>query len=157
MKIQVKRTKQGKESTLSEIYVDGEFICYGLEDAVREKKESGVTAIPAGAYRLGLNRYGGMNSRYKRDYPNMHRGMIEIMHIPEFSYVYIHIGNDIGNTSGCLLVGDRYIVDNDKDYVLRKSAPAYKRLYALLIQAVSQDEAEIIISNEYTEKKKKTA
>ena len=83
MQIQVNRTRQGAESTLSEIYVDGQFICYGLEDAVRDVKEDGVTAIPAGIYALVLNRYGAMNGRYKKQFPALHHGMIEISNIPD--------------------------------------------------------------------------
>ncbi|WP_140937602.1 DUF5675 family protein [Sphingobacterium lumbrici] len=147
MTIVVKRIRQGKESTLSECYLDGRFICYGLEDLVREVKIKGSTAIPAGRYKLRLNIYGGMNARYKRQFTNLHRGMIEISNIPDFSYVYIHIGNNIGDTSGCLLVGDRYKMDNDGDYILEKSAKAYKRLYGLLMDAVAKGEVWMEIGN----------
>ncbi|TJZ50071.1 hypothetical protein FAZ15_21890 [Sphingobacterium olei] len=147
MTIVVKRIRQGKESTLSECYLDGKFICYGLEDAVRETKIKGRTAIPAGRYRLKLNTHGGMNARYRKRYPNLHRGMIEISKIPNYSHVYIHIGNNIGDTSGCLLVGDRYKIDSDGDYILEKSAKAYKRVYALLVDAVARGEVWIEIGD----------
>lgn len=140
MLLTVKRIRQGKNSTLSEIYLDGNFVCYGLEDSVRDHKIKGSTAIPAGRYKLGINNYGGMNSRYKKDYPNMHRGMIQIMHIPEYSHVYIHVGNNFSHTAGCLLVGKSFVYD-DKDYILSQSAKAYKVLYQLLIEAVGKGEA----------------
>ncbi len=149
MLLTVKRIRQGKNSTLSEIYLDGNFVCYGLEDSVRDRKIKGSTAIPAGRYRLGVNNYGGMNSRYKKDYPNMHRGMIEIMHIPNYSYVYIHVGNNFSHTAGCLLVGKNFVYD-DKDYILQQSAKAYKMLYPLLIEAVKRGEAAIEIVNKVT-------
>lgn len=148
MFVEVKRVKQGKNSTLSEIYVDGVFFCYGLEDLVRERKIKGVTAIPAGKYKLGLNRYGAMNARYSRLYPALHQGMIEIRDIPGFKYVYIHIGNNFGDTAGCLLVGDRYEEDDDDDYVLLRSAKTYKKLYAQLVEAVSNGIAELQIKEE---------
>jgi len=53
--IKVVRARQGKQSTLSYIFVDGEFICYALEDAIRDVKIKGETAIPAGQYSLILN------------------------------------------------------------------------------------------------------
>ena len=146
MKLTVKRIRQGKNSTLSEIYIDDGFFCYGLEDLVRDEKIKGSTAIPAGTYHLQLNTYGAMNARYKRRFPDMHRGMIEISGIPNFTHVYIHIGNNFGDTSGCLLVGDGYIKDDDGDYILLKSAKAYKRLYSQLVDAVGKGEAEIIIN-----------
>src|SRR5690606_36387446 len=108
MKVEVRRLKTGKESTLSAIYIDGAHFCYGLEDAVRNKKIKTRTAIPAGLYRLGINRYGGMHARYARLFPRFHAGMIELQDVPNYSYIYIHIGNTIGDTSGCILVGDRY-------------------------------------------------
>ena len=146
MKLTVKRIRQGKNSTLSEIYLDGDFFCYGLEDLVREEKIKGSTAIPAGTYTLRLNTYGGMNARYKRKFPTMHRGMIELLDVPNFQYIYIHIGNNFGDTAGCLLVGESYTKDEDGDYILLKSAKAYRRLYSQLVDAVGKGEAEIIIN-----------
>lgn len=145
MKVTVKRIRQGKNSTLSEIYIDGKFFCYGLEDSVREIKIKGSTAIPAGSYKLGLNTYGAMNARYKRSYPALHRGMIEIKGIPNFRYVYIHKGNNFSHTAGCLLVGESFEFV-DKDYILSKSAKAYKRLYKELVEAVARGEAVLIIN-----------
>ena len=99
------RARQGKQSTLSYLFVDGKFVCYALEDAIRDVKIKGETAIPTGRYSLILNTYGGMNARYKRLFQDFHKGMIEIKEIPNYSYVYMHIGNNIGDTSGCILVG----------------------------------------------------
>lgn len=146
MKLTVKRIRQGNNSTLSEIYLNEKFFCYGLEDLVRDEKIRGATAIPAGTYSLRLNTYGAMNARYKRRFPAMHRGMIEISNIPNFSYVYIHIGNNFGDTAGCLLVGDSYRYDDDGDYILLKSAKAYRRVYAMLVDAVAEGEGEIIVN-----------
>ncbi|WP_164111972.1 MULTISPECIES: DUF5675 family protein [Sphingobacterium] len=145
MKLTVKRIRQGKNSTLSEIYRDGKFLCYGLEDLVRDNKIKGATAIPVGTYRLQLNTYGGMNARYKRRFPKLHRGMIELIDVPNFKYIYIHIGNNFGDTAGCLLVGESYEEDGDGDYLLLQSTKAYKRLYALLVDAVAEGEGEVAI------------
>lgn len=139
MKIKVKRIKQGNNSTLSEIYIDDEFFGYGLEDLVRDEKIKGATAIPAGTYALGLNTYGAMNARYKRKFPDMHRGMIEIRSIPNFKYVYIHIGNYFSDTEGCLLVGE-YFKLYDGNYAVYDSAKAYVRLYGMLVEVVRQGE-----------------
>lgn len=148
MKLTVKRIRQGKNSTLSEIYIGGEFFCYGLEDLVRDRKIKGATAIPAGAYRLKLNTYGGMNAKYKRRFPDLHRGMIELMDVPNYTYIYLHIGNNFGDTAGCILVGDSYMKDGDGDYVLLKSARAYKRLYKELVNAVAAGKAVLTLLNE---------
>ncbi|WP_312365312.1 DUF5675 family protein, partial [Sphingobacterium sp.] len=50
MELTLKRFRQGNNSTLSELYIDGTFQCYGLEDTVRDVKIKGRTAIPAGTY-----------------------------------------------------------------------------------------------------------
>ena len=131
--LKVIRIRQGKDSTLSEIYLNNQFICYGLEDIPREQKIPGSTCIPAGRYKLGFNRDGGMNGNYYDRYPKMHRGMIEIKDIPGFSYVYIHIGNTHKETAGCLLVGTQYVFEQG-DYRLEQSITAYKKLYPLLVE-----------------------
>lgn len=139
MLLQVIRIKQGKDSTLSEIYLNHRFICYGLEDIPREQKILGSTCIPLGTYTLGFNRDGGMNGNYYDRYPQMHRGMIEIQDIPGFSYVYIHIGNTHKQTAGCLLVGTKYVFEKG-DYRLEQSVTAYKKLYPLLVELMMKGE-----------------
>ncbi|MEN5376529.1 DUF5675 family protein [Sphingobacterium kitahiroshimense] len=143
----VKRIGQGKQSTLSYLFVDGEFVCYVLEDAIRDVKIKGETAIPAGIYPLILNTYGAMNARYKRRFPEFHQGMIEIKEIPNYSYVYIHIGNNIGDTSGCILVGTSWEMI-EGDYELRKSRKAYVSLYKKLIGKMASKVVSLEIRNE---------
>lgn len=143
----VQRIRQGKQSTLSHLYIDGEFVCYVLEDAIRDVKIKGETAIPTGRYSLVLNTYGAMNARYKRRFPDFHQGMIEIKEIPNYSYVYIHIGNNIGDTSGCVLVGNSYELI-DGDYELRKSKKAYISLYKMLIDKMAYDAVCVQVDNQ---------
>ena len=137
--VKVKRTKQGKHSTLSELYVNNQFVCYGLENIPRPVKIRGETAIPAGKYLLGFDCDGGMNGRYYDDYPKLHRGMLEILDIPNFSYVYFHKGNSYKQTAGCILVGAQCVLE-DGDYRLLASGVAYKQFYsavaALLLQGL---------------------
>jgi len=147
MILTLRRIGRGKNSTLSKLYLDGEFFCFGLEDLVREEKIKGSTAIPAGRYKLGLNRYGAMNARYKRLFSDMHQGMLEILAIPNFSYVYIHIGNYYSDTSGCLLVGDYYKFPHGQDYAVFDSTKTYKRLYQQIFPAVKAGNAVLEISD----------
>ena len=144
--IHVKRIRQGKNSTLSELYIDGEFICYVLEDSVRDKKIKGSTAIPAGRYRLAFRRYGGMHGRYHRLFPDFHKGMIQLMNVPNFSYIYIHIGNNFSDTSGCLLVGKtmKYFKRQD-EYEIRQSRKAYIALYKRLVAMMEKGEVYVLI------------
>lgn len=144
--IHVKRIRQGKNSTLSELSIDGEFVCYVLEDSVRDEKIKGSTAIPAGRYKLEFNRYGAMNGRYKKKFPDLHKGMIELTGIPDFSYVYIHIGNNFSDTSGCLLVGKTMRYDKDfGEYEIYQSKKAYKSLYRRICTMMEQEDVFIVI------------
>jgi hypothetical protein len=140
--IKVLRTKQGKHSTLSEIYVNNQFVCYGLENIPRPVKIRGETAIPAGQYQLRFNRDGGMNGRYFDDYPKMHRGMLEIADIHNFSYVYFHKGNSYKETAGCILVGTQYLLE-DGDYRMLASGVAYKKFYPLITELMAQGLVEV--------------
>ena len=52
MKTKIIRVAQGKESTLSHLYIDGIFQCFLLEDKIRDKKIMHKTAIPEGIFKL---------------------------------------------------------------------------------------------------------
>lgn len=59
MNIKVSRFAADDETTISLVTVDGEFVCFGLEDEYREIKIPGETRIPAGLYQLKLRKHGG--------------------------------------------------------------------------------------------------
>jgi len=48
MKAKITRVAEGKQSTLSQLYIEGIFQCYLLEDKIRAIKIPKQTAIPAG-------------------------------------------------------------------------------------------------------------
>ena len=56
-----------------------EWMCHTLEDEYRTVKLSGETRIPAGRYRLALRDYGDHHRRYRRKFPDIHHGMIEML------------------------------------------------------------------------------
>lgn len=135
MSCRIVRVARGRNTTLSHLYIGGLFCCYLLEDSIRPKKVAGQTAIPAGHYRLRLNTWAGMNVRYQGRYPKLHRGMVEIVDIPGFSLIFIHIGNYHTDTAGCPLTGS-YAQLIDGDYRVLHSADAYKRAYAQLLEVI---------------------
>lgn len=92
----LKRTNKGPECTIGEMYVDGRFECYTLEDVVRADgvKISGETAIPTGEYTVDLT----MSPRFKRVLPLL-------LNVQGFVGVRIHPGNTADDTEGCVLVG----------------------------------------------------
>ncbi|SFC19055.1 hypothetical protein SAMN05421747_1066 [Parapedobacter composti] len=142
--ISIIRVAQGKNSTLSHLYIGGLFACYLLEDSIREEKIPGATCIPEGEYRLRLNPWAGMNARYSVRYPKVHRGMVEITGIPDFSLVFIHIGNYHTDTRGCPLTGAYWrLVDGD--YQVLHSAAAYKFVYPQLVEAIERGNDRVVV------------
>jgi hypothetical protein len=79
---------------MGEIYVDGAFECYTLEDVCRAQKIKHETAIPPGVYQVAVT----PSARFKRDLPLL-------LNVPEFEGIRIHPGNTKADTSGCILVG----------------------------------------------------
>lgn len=148
MKTKIVRVAQGKNSTLSHLYIDGIFQCFLLEDKIRDIKIMKQTAIPIGSFYLTLNTWGGMNKTYANRFPVVHRGMIEIDGLPTFDSVYIHIGNTITQTAGCPLCGLSYI-KKDGDFQVLQSTDAYKLIYPKLLKVVQGKEKGIIIENNF--------
>lgn len=87
------------ETTISDVYVNGKYYCYVLEDMVRDLlkdgsgKVYGKTAIPAGKYRVKLT----YSYRFKRLLP-------ELFDVEYFEGIRIHGGNTKFDTLGCLCV-----------------------------------------------------
>jgi hypothetical protein len=94
MKITVKRIHRTDISTIGELYIDGAFECYTLEDVEREIKIKSETAIPKGAYKVIINQ----SNRFKKLMPLL-------LNVPNFEGVRIHSGNTNHDTEGCILVG----------------------------------------------------
>jgi hypothetical protein len=132
MKITVKRIKSDDDATLSLVFVDNDFVCFGLEDEYREDKVAGETRIPAGKYPVELRTVGGFHQRYSRRFPEFHQGMLWIIGVPNFEYILIHIGNTEQDTAGCLLVGEGATTSGELK--VTQSTSAYKKLYALVVE-----------------------
>lgn len=131
MIITVERFSDDGDATLSIIRVDGEFQCFGLEDEYRAEKLAGETRIPAGKYKVGLRTVGGFHSRYSNDkrFKSYHEGMLQVMEVPGFEYILIHVGNSDEDTAGCLLVGN----GANTNHTVQSSSNAYKELYKKVI------------------------
>lgn len=133
MKLTVVRIKSDRDATLSTIFIDGRFQCFGLEDEYRENKVPGETRIPAGEYSITVRKVGGFHNRYSRKFPNHHQGMLWVRDVPNFEYILIHIGNTDDNTAGCLLVGKNG--NTSGELTVGNSTGAYKALYAKVIDS----------------------
>ena len=143
MLIQVYRYMSNEHGTLGILKVNGEFRCYTLEDPFRAVKVPGETRIPGGIYRLALRDEGGMTRRYEAKYP-YHVGMLWLQDVPGFEWVYIHVGNQVEDTEGCILVGRAPNFYNEYPTVANSTA-AYERIYPEISEAVIDGEASIQI------------
>ena len=148
MENKIIRVAQGKQSTLSQLYINGIFQCYLLEDKIREVKIASQTAIPTGIFELKLNTWGAKNVDYKKAFGKLHQGMIEIYGLPNFSFVYIHIGNTIKDTAGCPLCGFGFQFA-DGDFKVSQSVAAYKMIYPKLVALAKLENKKITIENNF--------
>jgi hypothetical protein len=102
LQLTLSRFDMTDDCTIGKLSIDGEFLCYTLEDRVREVqgqdvltwKIPGVTAIPRGNYRI-LKTY---SNRFERE-------MLQLVGVPGFVGVRVHAGSYAKNTEGCILVG----------------------------------------------------
>ncbi len=144
MLITVERFASDTETTISLIRVDGEFVCFGLEDEYREVKVKHETRIPEGRYDMKLRKHGGFHARYAERFADIHEGMLEVMEVPGFTDILIHVGNRERDTSGCLLVG-MGATARPGDMSIASSVEAYRRLYPMVVDAAARGELSIEI------------
>lgn len=130
MKITVNRFTNDGIATLSLVSIDGKFQCFGLEDRYREVKVDGETRIPAGLYNIGIRDVGGFHGRYSARYHGIHKGMLQVIDVPNFEYILIHVGNTSLDTAGCLLLGSDALTIGNR---LGRSGFAYIDFYKKVI------------------------
>lgn len=140
----LQRIYKGDSYTIGKLYINGEYFCDTLEDAVRqlpeecqyekakqlcqcEEKVYGQTAIPEGKYKVILS----YSNRFKRVLPLL-------LGVEHFEGIRIHSGNTSKDTEGCILVG----FNSEKGKVLRSRITEQKLVEAL------KGEKEIYISIE---------
>lgn len=94
MNLLIKRKWYTAASCIGELSIDGEVLCYTLEDPPRLYKKPTVTGIPAGTYPIELT----LSKRF-------HKTLPLVKNVPGFSGIRIHVGNYPADTAGCILVG----------------------------------------------------
>ena len=141
MTIEVIRKWKKESYTIGELYVNGERFCNTLEPVdrgllkgmtvgtIRKKKVYGRTAIPSGEYKIKMNI---MASR-KKVRP-------QIMDVPAFFGVFIHEGNTVKDTKGCILLGD-----NTQKGMVLNSRKRVLELGSLIDEAEENEESVTII------------
>lgn len=125
----LQRYSDSNQSTLGLLFVNKKFFCYTLEDMYNNVKIPGKTRIPAGRYKLGIRKADTpLTLKYRERYP-WFKNHIEVLNVPGFTGIYIHIGNTDRDTDGCILVGDSVNNNTITTGLLSNSTQAFKRLY----------------------------
>ena len=131
MLLTVKRTNFTEESTIGELFIDGKFFCYTLEDKdrgltdsmslaeIKLRKIFGITCIPYGKYKVVLS----MSPKFGKILP-------EIQGVKGYSGIRIHTGNTAKDSLGCLLVGKKKAFNQ-----IFESTAAMRELMLLLDKA----------------------
>jgi hypothetical protein len=125
----VLRYAHGHESSTGLLFLEDEFACYTLEDAPRDYKIPGATRIPEGVYQLRLRTEGRMHDRYTQLYPGLHKGMLELVDVPDYEWILIHTGNSAAHTEGCILVGKEINSPHTDEGRVSRSRAAYREIY----------------------------
>jgi hypothetical protein len=146
MELRVNRIYDDSDATLGILFVDEWFECLTLEDEERTHKVFGETRIPRGRYKIGLRTVGGHHERYSKRY-DFHIGMLQVLNVPNFEYILIHVGNTDDDTAGCLLVGETLPNPRGERLVIGSSRAAYEKLYVKVIAALVDGEDVYITYN----------
>lgn len=128
-RVELIRVEQTEEATIGVLVVDGESICWTLEEPWRQNKQA-VSCIPIGRYPLVLE--------YS---PSKGRALWTIKDVPGRKYVRIHTGNTVDDTEGCPLTGTKPGFLNGKRAVLG-SKEAFVRFMS---EMADEKEAEILV------------
>lgn len=128
-------------STISELFLEGKFLCYILEDKdrgldsswdidrINREKVYGRTAIPTGEYRIEWT-YSQRFGKY----------MPELLKVKGYAGIRIHAGNKPEDTLGCLIPGLTMTTDN-----VAQSRDATMRLYNII--KIANDNKEQVFIN----------
>ncbi|HEX8178523.1 MAG TPA: DUF5675 family protein [Pyrinomonadaceae bacterium] len=123
MDIKLVRKTFTEESTMGELFVNGKFQCFTLEDKVRAVKIHGKTAIPEGIYEVVVT----FSNKFKKPLPLL-------LNVPNFDGIRIHSGNKAADTEGCILVG----TSKAQDFV-GGSRIAFKALFPKIEAALKKE------------------
>ena len=144
MELNLKRVSKTNNYTIGQLYINGKYECDTLEDTdrdltssmsleeIKSKKIYGNTAIPKGIYKITLDI---VSPKFKdRVWAKFCNGKLpRLLDVKGYDGVLIHVGNKVGDTLGCILVGIK-----DRDGHICNSTNTFKNLYYKLKQATDQ-------------------
>lgn len=140
MKLTLKRIALRPTYTIGKLYIDDVYFCDTIEDTVRdlnkngkfdngEKKIHSKTAIPYGTYEIKWT----YSPRFKKYTP-------QLMNVPSFEGIRIHVGNTSADTEGCLILGKNKQVGK-----VLNSRDTINKFYPIIKEACSNGKVTIEI------------
>lgn len=123
MSVKIKRICTSELGTFGVLLVDDLPFCVTLEDPDRNNdgivgNERNQSCIPAGRYKCA-------------PYPSQKFGMTYIVQsVPGRMGILFHAGNSHHNTTGCILLGEKFGLAPDKTPLILESVSAVKRFLA---------------------------
>lgn len=149
MHLTLYRFSDGKEDTLGLLAIDCDFECFTLEDEFRSVKVKGETRIPAGVYEIQLRKVDSPLTLKYRNKFSWFKYHLQIMDVPNFENVYIHIGNYDTNTDGCVLVGDSSsnVANDQHRRNIGVSTSTFERVYKKITKALETDTVFVTIKD----------
>lgn len=133
------RNKSKADSTRGKLEINSNDFCDTLEDEKRSVKVAGETRIPSGRYQIKKREVlSGLTKTYrsKHEWFDYH---LQLLDVPNFNYVYIHIGNYDDDTDGCILLG-RGFTDYDDESAIWNSRKVFKEFYEIVSETLDKGE-----------------
>jgi len=122
--LEIKRQPSANGCTIGQLFYNGKFFCYTLEDVVRLGEHvANETAIPAGKYPVTIERS-----------PSLRILTPRLGGAVAGRGVLLHVGNSAKDTRGCILVGFSKLPSGISIY---KSQEAFQALMGKLLDATS--------------------
>lgn len=147
IKYTLQRLDNKSDSSVGALYRENQFLCFTIEDEKRDVKVEGETRIPAGTYEVKLREVVSPLTKKYRSKFKWFDWHLEIQDVPDFNWVYIHLGNFESNTDGCLLV-NKGVNIVDGQWVGSNSTQAFEEVYKLMREDLNQGRVYIFISDE---------
>jgi Family of unknown function (DUF5675) len=131
MDIEITRRWLTDKTSIGEMFINGKFFSYTLEDRVRSMgiKVSGQTAISPGSYPLIID----YSQRFGKYMPHL-------IGVANFDGIRIHSGNTDADTSGCILLGQERGTD-----VVMMSRLAFSEFMAKVAVQSGMNDAGIVL------------
>ena len=151
MKLFLHREFDSGDDTLGRLYYRDQYqdlrYVYTLEDEYRKDKVKGETRIPEGFYDVRPRKFGRIYEQYIKSSVEEIRaftqkyGVLEILDVPDFDNILIHVGNKDEDTLGCVLVGDLANNNSKIEGFISDSIKAYSKFISAVGYYIDRGES----------------